>query len=199
MADEKLDTSNVNGGKDPKKDSKKEQRDGFAAGAHYFVEVFVITLCVVLFLTVFLMRHTVVDGTSMQNTLQDGQHLLISDLFYDPERGDIVVLQSPDIDSLKTPIVKRIIAVGGDRVKMENGVVYLNDVPVEEDYVSPCTLHGNGADFEEVTVSEGHVFVLGDHRDNSMDSRVFGELDARCILGKVYIRIYPFGEIGFPD
>ncbi len=173
-------------------------KESFVSNAHYFVEVFVITLCVVLFLTVFVMRHTVVDGSSMQGTLQDGQHLLISDLFYEAERGDIVVLQSSDI-GIDTPIVKRIIALEGDRIKMENGVVYINGEALEEDYVLRGCHMGEILDFPELTVSQGHVFVMGDHRDNSLDSREFGEIDKRCILGRVYLRIYPFNQIGIPD
>ena len=179
-------------------DEKSKKRDAIASTAHYFVEIFVITLCVVLFLSAFVMRHTVVEGSSMQNTLQNGQHLLISDLFYTPERGDIVVLQSSDI-SIKTPIVKRIIAVGGDRIKMENGTVYVNGTALTENYVlDGCHISSVTSDFPEITVSEGHVFVLGDHRDRSSDSRVFGEVDERCILGKVYVSIYPLNAIGFP-
>lgn len=180
-------------------EQKEKKRESFAAAAHYFVEIFVITLCVVLFLTAFVMRHTVVDGSSMQNTLQDGQHLLISDLFYEAERGDIVVLQSSNID-IKTPIVKRIIAVGGDRIKMENGTVFVNDQAITEKYVlEGCHPYPEKLNnFPEITVSEGHVFVLGDHRDLSKDSRMFGEIDERCILGKVYFCIYPLSSIGFP-
>ena len=179
-------------------EQKKARRESFASGAHYFVEIFVITLCAVLFLTVFVMRHTVVDGSSMQNTLQDGHHLLISDLFYEAERGDIVVLQSADI-SIKKPIVKRIIALGGDRIKMENGTVFVNGKALNEKYVlDGCHMSAVPMDFPEITVKKGHVFVLGDHRDRSSDSRVFGEVDERCILGKVYVCIYPFDSIGIP-
>lgn len=182
-----------------KDDPKESKRESFAFAAHYFVEIFVITLCVVLFLSAFVMRHTVVDGSSMQNTLQNGQHLLISDLFYKAERGDIVVIQSADI-AIKKPIVKRIIAVGGDRIKMESGTVYVNGVALDETYVlDGCHFSSVPIDFPEQTVSEGHVFVLGDHRDRSSDSRVFGEIDERCILGKVYVCIYPFNAIGFPQ
>ena len=183
---------------DNEEEKKAIKREAFASGAHYFVEIFVITLCVVLFLSAFVMRHTVVDGSSMQNTLQDGQHLLISDLFYEAKRGDIVVLQSSDI-SIKTPIVKRIIALGGDKIRMENGVVYVNGEPLREDYVlEGCHISSVPSDFPEMTVGEGHVFVLGDHRDRSSDSRVFGEIDERCLLGKAYLCIYPLNAIGIP-
>ena len=179
-------------------DEKSKRLESFAATAHYFVEIFVITLCAVLFLSAFVMRHTVVEGGSMQNTLQNGQHLLISDLFYEAKRGDVVVLQSANI-SIKTPIVKRIIAIGGDRVKMENGTVYVNGKALTEDYVlEGCHTPTLPMDFPEITISEGHVFVLGDHRDNSLDSRDekhIGEIDERCILGKVYVCIYPLNAI----
>ena len=194
MADEQ----NIQLKQQNEEEQKEARRDALASAAHYFVEIFVITLCVVLFLTVFVMRHTVVDGSSMQNTLQNGQHLLISDLFYEAKRGDIVVLQSSDID-IKTPIVKRIVAVGGDRIKMENGIVFVNGKAIEEKYVlDGCHMSAVPNDFPETTVKKGHVFVLGDHRDRSSDSRVFGEIDERCILGKVYVCIYPLNAIGFP-
>ena len=181
-----------------KEEQKESERDIFASVAHYFVEIFVITLCVVLFLTIFVMRHTVVDGSSMNNTLQNGQHLLISDLFYEAKRGDIVVLQSKDIN-IDTPIVKRIIALGGDRIKMENGVVFVNGKALEEKYVlDGCHMSSVPIDFPEFTVKKGHVFVLGDHRDRSSDSRVFGEVDERCILGKVCFSIYPLNTLGIP-
>ncbi len=174
----------------------EEDEERFAVNAHYFVEVFTLTLCVILFLTTFLTRHTVVDGGSMDNTLQDGQHLLISDLFYTPKRGDIVVLQSPETDDIKAPIVKRIIALEGDTVRIEAGVVYVNGEPLDEPYVKRgCHLEQH-FDFPEHTVEEGHVFVLGDHRDNSYDSRYFNDIDKRCILGRAYLRIFPFADFG---
>lgn len=174
----------------------------FAFNAHYFVEIFVLTLCAVLFLTVFVTRHTVVDGASMESTLHNGEHLLISDLFYEPSRGDIVVFQSKEIEGISTPIVKRIIAVSGDRIAMKDGVVYLNGKPLDEPYVKRdgCQKSfGEILDFEEITVSEGHVFVMGDHRDNSSDSRMFGEIDERCILGRAYFCIFPFESFGLVD
>ncbi len=182
---------------DEQEDEKDHER--FAVSAHYFVEVFTLTLCVILFLTTFLTRHTVVDGGSMDNTLQDGQHLLISDLFYTPDRGDVVVLQSPEETHLKSPIVKRIIAMGGDTVRIEAGVVYVNGEALEEPYVKRGCHQEKYIDYPEHTVEEGHVFVLGDHRDNSQDSRYFGDVDARCILGRVYLRIYPFADFGGID
>lgn len=185
----------------PSSDQKapeKEEKESFASAAHYFVEIFTITLCIVLFLTTFLTRHTVVEGSSMENTLKGGQHLLISDLFYTPKKGDIVVLQSKDI-GIDTPIVKRIVALGGDRVRIQNGMVYVNEMPLYEPYVLRGCHMGEMLNMDEVVVREGFAFVLGDHRDRSMDSRYFGQIDTRSILGRAYFSIYPFNTFGIVD
>ncbi len=177
----------------------KDKKPSFAVNAHYFVEVFTLTLCIVLFLTTFLVRHTVVDGASMQNTLQNGQHLLISDLFYTPKRGDIVVFQSPDT-GITTPVVKRIVGMPGDKVRLENGTVYLNGKALSEPYVFRDAKNmQERLDMDEITVSAGHVFVMGDHRNKSLDSRYFGEVDIRSILGRAYLRVYPFADFDILD
>ena len=159
-----------------------------------FVELAVFTLIVVLTLTVFLFRHSIVDGGSMESTLQDGDHLLISSLFYTPEAGDIIVFE--ETSAHNRPLVKRIIATEGQTVEiLSDTEVYVDGEPViggyvdgVSDYVYPITC----------TVSEGCVFVLGDHRNNSADSRRFGEIPVECILGKVLIRFYPFDSFGTP-
>ena len=111
-----------------------------------FLELFVFTLVCVLLLTTFVFRHSIVDGGSMESTLYDGEHLIISDLFYTPERGDIIVFQDyskGEYDkNLKAPLVKRIIAVGGDTVRVTvNGEVYVNGELLDESY----TYYSEGA------------------------------------------------------
>ncbi len=158
------------------------------------LELFIFSLAAVLILTTFLFRHSVVDGNSMQNTLQDGEHLIISDLFYTPKRGDIIVCE--DYSALRKPIVKRIIAVEGDSVEVRADYsVYVNGELLEEDYVYiDIMLPLQEIYIEEIP--EGEVFVMGDHRNQSTDSRDFGTVDVDSILGRVILRFYPFNQFG---
>ena len=159
-----------------------------------FVELFIFTLVAVMLLTTFLFRHSVVKGASMENTLYEGEHLIISNLFYTPKRGDIVVCQDYKT-GLRDPFVKRIIAIEGDTVEIwPDGSVFVNDKRITENY-----LHPDADDFpglKKTTVPEGHVFVMGDHRNDSKDSRDFGFVRENSILGKVLIRFYPFDRFG---
>ena len=164
-----------------------------------FVELFVFTLLAVILLTTFIFRHAVVEGPSMQNTLQHGEHLIISDLFYTPEKGDVIVFQDRATGHYEA-IVKRVIATEGDTVRIENSVVYVNGERLAEDYVfidGPDSY----ANFPEVTVPEDMLFVMGDHRHDSGDSRGFLTTFVRedAVLGKVIIRFYPFDKFGKID
>ena len=185
---------------DEKKYSYDPQKPGFINNLFDILEIFVFTVAIVLFLSSFFFRHSEVDGGSMDMTLSHGEHLIISDLFYAPERGDIVVFEDYSLDK-KIPIVKRIIGIEGDtvRVENENGVciVYLNGERLAEDYAftDDYDMHESG----EWTVGEGEVFVLGDHRNVSWDSRSFGTIKSESILGKVILRIYPFDKFGAVD
>lgn len=164
-------------------------------------EMFVFVLVAVMILTSFLFKHSIVEGDSMRNTLEDGDHLIISDLFYTPERGDIVVFEDYST-SLKKAVVKRVIGLPGDTVEVrlnEAGEyeVYIDGVYLEEEYAL------NEIDFTSPgvgtwTVGEGEIFVLGDNRYNSTDSRDgrVGTIDIDCILGKVLFRFLPFDKFG---
>ena len=161
-----------------------------------FAELFVFTLAAVIILLSFVFRHSVVDGDSMMNTLQDGEHLIISDLFYTPERGDIVVFEDYST-TLRKPLIKRIIAIEGDTVKIVGHSVYVNGELLEEDYIFVDYAYPQHV--IELTVGEGEVFVMGDHRNASTDSRSFGTVDEDAILGKVILRFYPFSKFGKVD
>ncbi|MBQ8264255.1 MAG: signal peptidase I [Oscillospiraceae bacterium] len=164
--------------------------------------VFALIFCILVFL--FLGRTVGVIGGSMENTLFEGERLVISKLFYTPEYGDIVVLRQ---DTFRNePIVKRVIATEGQTVDIdfEECVVYVDGVALDEPYTKE---YGNytyydAQDFEdEVTVPEGCVFVMGDNRNGSTDSRTdsIGFVDTRKILGKVIFRIAPLDRMGFVE
>lgn len=162
-----------------------------------FLELFIFTLLTVILLTSFVFRHSVVEGHSMQNTLQDGEHLIISDLFYRPKKGDIIVCQDRATGH-DNAIVKRIIATEGDTIEiLPDGSVFVNDRLLIEEYVFL-----DGTDFfsglEKTTVPDDMIFVMGDHRNNSSDSRTFDSTFVRedAILGKVVLRFYPFSKFG---
>ncbi len=161
-------------------------------------ELFVYTVLIVMLLTNFVFRHSEVDGDSMMNTLHDGDHLIISDLFYTPDYGDIVVFSSEKEDG--KALVKRVVALAGDRVDFVcDGTkyeLYVNGEFVEEDYVYLGGWTGTIKEVDNYIVKEGEVFVLGDHRNNSHDSRNFGAIDIDCILGRVILRFYPLEDFG---
>ncbi len=165
------------------------------------VELFVFTLAAVMILTNFVFRHSEVDGGSMMKTLHDGDHLIISDLFYTPDYGDIVVFSSDKTDG--KALVKRIVALEGDEVDFYFAegryLLFVNNKLIEEDY---AYIGGEGhvlSEVENYVVKKGEVFVLGDHRNDSHDSRSFGAIDVDSILGRVVIRIYPFSDFGTVD
>ncbi|MGI5935228.1 MAG: signal peptidase I [Oscillospiraceae bacterium] len=152
-------------------------------------------ICVLVF--VFFVRMIDVVGHSMEPTLNDSDKVIISDLFYTPKSGDIVVLRLESFR--KEPIVKRIIATEGQTVDIdfENGIVYVDGQALEEDYTAEATF--TRLDFYgPVTVPEGKVFVMGDNRNNSTDSRDdrIGFIDERYIMGKVYWIVFPLKKFG---
>ena len=160
-----------------------------------FVEMLVLTVAVVLLLSSFLVRHTLVQGGSMNNTLLNGQHLLISDTNYEPKNGDVIVFVPLNQTNRSTPFIKRVIAVGGQTVEIRSGVVLVDQIAQSEDYISLSKGH---ADYPETVVPDGYVFVLGDNRTNSRDSRYedVGMVDVRSILGRVLCRVWPISSAG---
>ena len=160
-----------------------------------FVEMLVLTVVAVLLIATFLVRHTLVQGRSMENTLLDGQHLLISDVNYQPKNGDVIVFVPLNQENRSTPFIKRVIAVEGQTVEIRSGVVLVDGLALPEDYLS---LSKGRSYYPETVVPEGYVFVLGDNRTNSHDSREddVGMVDVRSILGKVVCRVWPLSTIG---
>ena len=142
---------------------------------------------------VFIGRTIGVDGRSMLQTLRHSDRVIMSNLFYSPKNGDIIVFQSPS-EQFEYPLVKGVIAVAGQTVDInfETGDVFVNGIVTDEPYISTMTT--NRHDFREpVTVPRGFVFVMGDNRASSTDSRdnVVGLVDTRYILGKVLFILIP--------
>ncbi len=151
-------------------------------------------ICVMIF--VFFIRVIDVVGTSMLPTLQHGNKMLVSGFLYKPKYGDVVVFKADSYDPDKA-LVKRVIAVGGDDINIDfdKGVVYVNGEPIEEPYINELTK--TKLDFiGPKEVPEGCVFVMGDNRNASTDSRDsrIGMVDSRLILGKVYFVLFPLDD-----
>lgn len=155
-----------------------------------------LVVCVVVFLFVF--RIIDVKGSSMSPTLSDGDKMLVSDIMYEPQNGDIVVFKKDEYNPDKA-LVKRVIAVEGQEVNIdfETGSVYIDGQVLEEDYIADLTL--TKLDFiGPKTVPENCVFVMGDNRNMSTDSRKteIGMVDKRLIVGKVYMVLFPISDFG---
>lgn len=156
-----------------------------------------LAICVALF--IFAVRVIDVSGSSMVPTLHDGDKMIVSDLFYKPKYGDIVVFKTDSYDPDRA-LVKRVIATEGQEVSLDfdRGVVYIDGAPIEEDYISELTT--TKLDFiGPQTVPEGCVFVMGDNRNASTDSRKkeIGMVDERMILGRAYYVIFPLSDMGW--
>ena len=131
-----------------------------------------------------------VEGHSMAPTLEDQDRLIVNKLAYrigEPRRGDIVMLYYP-LNPEKS-FVKRVIAEEGDMVRIVDGRVYVNDVPLQDDYV-PAEFRSHD-DWGPQVIPEGYDFVMGDHRNNSSDSRHWGMVPKKYIIGKVQVRWWP--------
>lgn len=153
-------------------------------------------VCVVIF--IFFVRVIDVKGTSMYPTLNNQDKMLVSNVFYTPKVGDIVVFRKEEYDPDKA-LVKRVIATEGQEINIDfdKGIVYVDGLPIEEDYINELTT--TKLDFiGPQTVPEGCVFVMGDNRNMSTDSRKteIGMVDNRLIIGKVYCVIFPITSFG---
>ena len=156
-----------------------------------------IILTVVVLIFTFAVRIIGVEGRSMEPTLHDGDWMLISDLFYEPEYGDIVVLRKTQF--MEQPIVKRVIATEGQTIDIDfnSGTVTVDGIKYNEPYINELTLQRFDMTFPQ-TVPEGCVFVMGDNRNHSSDSRMekLGMVDKRYILGKLICRLLPISSFG---
>lgn len=176
-----------------------------------WVEVLSIAIIAVVIIFCLVFRVATISGDSMKNTLIHNDKVIITNLGYEPKQGDIVVISRNAENSLEAqnlsnePIIKRVIAVGGQTVNIdfEQGIVYVDGVALEEDYILAPTVDRGDVQFP-LYIPEGSIFVLGDNRPESLDSRysqigVGGIIDERYVLGHAVFRIFPFNKIGRLD
>lgn len=170
-----------------------DARRRLAVSAYYWVSTLVVSLLVLVIAFTFFLRIIRVDGDSMDSTLRDGDQLLMITTVSEYRRGDIVVVDRYTIE----PLVKRVIAVGGDTIKIDtNGLVYLNGDLLSEPYAAKFTPQKGCT--ETVVIPNGYVFLLGDNRSVSLDSRSeeIGLVLEKDLVGKAVFRVSPISALG---
>jgi signal peptidase I len=159
-------------------------------------------IAIALLVEAFLIQAFWIPSPSMEPTLGVGDRVLVNKLsynFHDVNRGDVVVFERPpgaatgENGEIKD-LIKRVIAIGGDTIEARDGNVYVNGKQIEENYLEPGTPTDN---LPLTTIPDGRVFVMGDNRTNSEDSRIFGPIDEDDIVGRAFIRVLPITDIGW--
>ena len=174
---------------------EQEKQTAKGRDLYEWVQSLVGSVLVVVAIFTFVIRMMGVDGHSMLNTLQHGDRLLVvnSMLYHDYKYGDIVILRKNGVFD-DDPIVKRVIAVEGQTVDIDfaEGIVYVDGEALEEDYIREPTYTAEGTEFP-LTVPEGSIFVMGDNRNGSSDSRDYrlGTVDTRYVIAKAAFLIFP--------
>ena len=174
---------------------EQEKQTAKGRDLYEWVQSLVGSVLMVVAIFTFVIRMMGVDGHSMLNTLQHGDRLLVvnSMLYHDYKYGDIVILRKNGVFD-DDPIVKRVIAVEGQTVDIDfaEGIVYVDGEALEEDYIREPTYTAEGTEFP-LTVPEGSIFVMGDNRNGSSDSRDYrlGTVDTRYVIGKAAVLIFP--------
>jgi signal peptidase I len=160
-----------------------------------WVRDLLVSLAISAFIIIFLYQPVKVEGTSMMPGLEDQERIFVNKFVYRWEpisRGDIVVFRYPR-DTSKS-YIKRVIGVAGDRIRIENGQVYVNEEALDEDYVP--SEYADARSYPEVVVPANSYFVLGDHRTMSNDSRDFGPVNEKYIYGKAVFGYWPMEKLG---
>ena len=182
---------------DTEKDNDNKDKNKRAMELYDWLQCIVIAVIGGILIFVFIGRRVAVEGDSMLPTLHWYDMIVVSDLFYTPKNKDIVVFKPPSESFNGTPLVKRVIAISGQTldIDFDSGEVYVDGIVIDEPYINEIT--NRRLDFSgPVTVPEGYVFVMGDNRNHSADSRDsrIGFVDTRCILGKVLFLMIPGGN-----
>jgi signal peptidase I len=154
-------------------------------------------LAVALVIQAFLVQAFYIPSSSMEPTLNVGDRVIVNKLSYDlhdVNRGDLIVFERPDgAEGDIKDLIKRVIGLPGETVEIRNGTVIVDGRVLDEPYLADDEIL---ADFAPVQVPEGHVFVMGDNRDDSRDSRVFGSIAEDSIVGRAFVRVWPLTNLG---
>lgn len=174
--------------------NKKEKNKAFKIFIDY-IKIVIIAILISFGIKTFVFTSTIVDGRSMNPTINNGDRLIVNKIFFMKKnitRGDVIDFYVP---SAKKYYLKRVIGIEGDTVEIIKNRVYLNGEMLEENYVSTNVTEPHN-EITKWVVPEGHVFVLGDNRSNSRDGRDLGTIPRSDIVGKILLRYYPFNNFG---
>jgi signal peptidase I len=165
------------------------------------VETLVLTLVIFLVIQNFVAQPYRVQQQSMEHTLEPDQYVLVDKLtarFDDYKRGDIVVFNPPVAWAQPdgTPFIKRVIGVGGDTISIKDNRVYVNGIALDEPYIFDNQGTLPTGDRSAWVIAPNELFVMGDHRANSADSRVFGPIEKKDVIGRAWLRYWPFNTFG---
>lgn len=163
-----------------------------------WIIVVVVAITAALGVRAFVLQQFAVSGHSMDTTLHDGDRVLVNKLSYrmhDPRRGDVVVLKTLE-GTGERDLIKRVIALPGETVEYRKCVLYINDKEVIEPYLDPqiVTPEACGADQVKITIPPKYVFVMGDNRPGSKDSRDIGPIRYEDLLGRAFVVIWPSSD-----
>ena len=174
-----------------------------------WIIVVVVALFAALMIRVFVFQQFYISGPSMQTTLYDNNRVLVNKLSYKLHgigRGDVVVFDRVTTNGGTVnhdDLIKRVIALGGDTLEIKKCVVYLNGVALEEKYLdaddvaqSDLNSRCRVANLKEQTIPDGMIFVMGDNRSESFDSRRFGPIDEDLVVGRAFMIVWPINRIG---
>lgn len=193
---------------EPTVEAPQDPHREFLKKTYEWLEIFCVAIALMLVVFMFVFRIVQVDGHSMNNTLKHGDRLIISHAFYTPKAGDIVVIVTDGGKYATTPLIKRIIATEGQTVELDtvNWKVYITETDGTrhelDESVYDSLIKRDSRDMEHgivqypYTVPEGCVFVMGDNRNASDDSRNLGAISVENIVGRVLFRIVPFDQFG---
>jgi signal peptidase I len=189
-----------------KNESQDKAKPKKSIGHEILSWIFTLAVAVVIALVIrtFIFEPVKVDGHSMDDTLADKEIMFVSKwqyssswlfgtrmtFFGDPERFDVVVCRYPDRGY--TNFVKRVVGLPGDTIEIKNGYLYVNNERYDEPYINDEYRTGLGSNYPAIVVPEGQYFVMGDHRNNSNDSRFVGPIDRNMIMGHVVQVVFPF-------
>jgi signal peptidase I len=180
--------------------TEPEGRKRRISGSIEWVLIVAGALVAALVIKTFLFQAFYIPSPSMTPTLAVNDRVLVNKLSYrlhDINRGDIVVFERPPSEEgilgIKD-LIKRVVGLPGETVESKDGIVYVDDEPLTEDYLPPGTMTEG---LERTTIPEGTVFVMGDNRANSKDSRVFGPVSQESVVGRAFVRVWPMGSFGF--
>ncbi|WP_240644467.1 signal peptidase I [Paenibacillus paeoniae] len=197
--------------------STRQRPAGKKGGAYKeiveWIKALVIAVVLVFFIRQFLFSPFIVDGPSMEPNFESGERLIVNKILYtfrEPKFGEVVVF---DVPEQGRKFIKRVIGVPGDKIKLEGDNLYINDELVEEPYIKEAieAAHANGELYngdgtsynfpndmvQEMVVPEGKIFAMGDHRDNSTDSRMIGFVDDKEVVGRADVIFWPLDKISF--